>query len=175
MQSITGKSPQAKVARLAVVIQSAHSRPNVTNSTANANVVKVLVDENAINVVLITGVIHPTILADLVFAINWDPPPNSVTMQQAPAYACRVWVARNVTVVLVDTSGEWFRTVNHAANVSTTGIAFFRYFCIINKMRIISKLLVLLFVGVARTNRTSGGGCRTNPRDWSNWSLHSRI
>ena len=106
MQSITGKLPQAKVARLAVVIQSAHSRPNVTNSTANVNVGKVLVEENAISVALITGVIHPTILAGLVFAINWDLPPNSVTMQQAPAYACRVWVARNVTGALVDTSAE---------------------------------------------------------------------
>jgi hypothetical protein len=95
----------------------------------NANVGKALAVENAISAGLITGVIHPTILVGLVSAIRWGLPPNSVTTQRVPASACQVWVARNVIGALVDTLAVLFPTVNHAANVSTTGTAFFRYFC----------------------------------------------
>ncbi len=111
------------------MIQSAHSRPNVTSSTANANAAKVSVDENAISVAPITGVIRPTTLVDRVSAIHWDPPPNSAITQRAHASACPVWAARNVIDALVDTSAASFPTASHAANVSTTGIAFFRYLC----------------------------------------------
>lgn len=138
-QSTIGKSHLVKVARLAVAILSALSLHNVTNLMANANAAKASVGGSVISAAPIIGVIHLTTRAGLATAIRRDHPHSNVITQQVLASACPVWVVKNVIVALVDTLALLFRIVNHVANVSTTGIAFFRN-CVAKR----NKLLWLL-------------------------------